>query len=757
MNYEEERSDSQRSNSQKLNSKKISGIVENIIFHNADNLYTVFSLSTKDDELVCTGYANVTAGESLLLTGSYTDHPSYGKQFAVATLEKQLPTTAAAIEKYLASGVIKGVGKAIAARIVDEFGQTTLDVIAKEPEKLATIKGISKALAQNIHDTFSSGQDLRRVILALNEWGISTAAATKIYQKYKAHTIDVIKENPYLLVTDVYGIGFKTADDIAKKMGIDPYSGYRIKAGIRYLLGQNQNNGNTCIHKNQLISHAIDLLSVQSENVNNAIIEMQLEKYLMQENINEEIYVYQNYIHMAENYVAKKTLELSQMETDQDVYNIEERILKVEKKLDIKLAIEQKNAVIQAISSGVLVITGGPGTGKTTIIKTITTLLLENGDTLELGAPTGRAAKRMTEATGIEAKTIHRMLGINFASDTAQVFDKNEDSPIEADVIIIDEASMVDLMLMHHLLKAISHGSRLILVGDANQLPSVGAGNVLKDIIASENIKVVSLQEIFRQAAQSLIVTNAHKINRGEYPMLTERAKDFFFIKRENQDNAVSMILELCSKRLVDYGYTKEDIQVLCPMKKGAVGTINLNQSLQAALNPPDWSKTEIAMRSHILREGDRVMQIKNNYQTEWYQPTDQGTLSGLGVFNGDEGYIKEIDESGRKVTIVFYDGKIVEYDYKQLEELSLSYAITIHKSQGSEYKCVVMPVYMGPPMLHNRNLLYTGLTRAKKLAVFIGIENAIYKMVDNDKEIERNSFLDYRIKKINNLFKDNE
>ena len=747
-NYEQEKFDNQ----------KIYGIVENIIFHNSDNSYTVFSLSTKDSEIVCTGYTNVVVGESLLIYGSYTNHPSYGEQFVITTLEKQVPTTSEAIEKYLASGVIKGVGKALAARIVSEFGQTTLSVIEKEYEKLVTIRGISKALAKNIHEAFSSGQDLRRVIMALNQWGISTGAATKIYQKYKSHSIDVIKENPYLLVADIYGIGFKTADDIAQKIGIDPYSNYRIKAGIRFVISQSQNSGNSCIHKTHLVETACELLDADLQHIDNALIELQLEKYLVQEKIDqnneEHIYVYQGYILSAENYVAKKTLELAKAETEQ-IFNVEEKISVTEETLEIQLASEQKKAVMQAMTAGLLVITGGPGTGKTTIIKAITTLLIDNGNIVELAAPTGRAAKRMTEATGIEAKTIHRMLGINFAPEntTGQVFDKNEDNPIEADVIIIDETSMVDLLLMYHLLKAIDKGSRLILVGDANQLPSVGAGNVLKNIISSGHVTVVSLSEIFRQAAESLIVTNAHKINRGEYPLLTEKSNDFFFIKRENQEHAVNMILELCSKRLIDYGYAKEDIQVLCPMKKGAIGTINLNQSLQATLNPPDWSKNEVAMRTHTFREGDRVMQIKNNYQAEWYQETDKGTIKGIGLFNGDEGYIREISEEQKKIIIVFYDGKVADYDYKQLEELSLSYAITIHKSQGSEYKCVVMPAYMGPPMLHNRNLLYTGLTRAKKLVVFIGLEKAIYKMVDNDKEVERNSFLDYRIKKIYEIF----
>ena len=754
----------------------LTGIIENIIYHNTDNLYTVFSLSTAGDELTCTGFLSVATGESVQLTGEYTDHPSYGKQFAVATVEKQLPTTAKAIEKYLASGTIKGVGKALAARIVDEFGNNTLHVIEKEPDKLASVRGVSKALAQNIHESFASGQDLRRIIMALNEWGISTAAATKIYQKYKAHAIDVIKENPYLLVTDIYGISFKTADVIARQMGVDSYSVYRIKAGVRFLMSQSQQSGHTCVEKNSLLTTATELLGIEAMPIDNALIEMQLEKYLLQENIHDTTYIYLGYLHAAENYVAKKMLELAAAypADDDELPLIARKIEQTETELAIQLASQQKQAVSLAMSQGAMVITGGPGTGKTTIIKTITTLLLADGYTLELAAPTGRAAKRMSEATGLEAKTIHRLLGINFASDSAtgQTFDRNEDNPIEADVIIIDETSMVDLLLMFHLLKAIAQGSRLILVGDAHQLPSVGAGNVLKDIIASQHIPVVSLCEIFRQAAESLIVTNAHRINSGQYPWLPGRAatadgdqadlsqksKDFFFLRRENQDHAVETILGLCAKRLVDYGYPTEDIQVLCPMKKGAIGTHNLNRHLQQALNPPDWSKPEVAVGEQTFRLGDRVMQIKNNYQTEWswlHSPTSHPDhpTTGLGVFNGDEGYITAIIEDQRQVTITFYDGKVVNYDYKQLNEITLSYAITIHKSQGSEYKCVIIPAYMGPPMLHNRNLLYTGLTRAKQLAVFVGIEAALYKMVDNDKEIARHSFLAYRIGKIYALY----
>ncbi|MCL1995106.1 MAG: ATP-dependent RecD-like DNA helicase [Defluviitaleaceae bacterium] len=736
----------------------LKGTVENIIFRSSENGYTVFSLDTKDEEVVCTAYIPaIKTGENVILSGNYVTHHIYGPQFNVVSYEKDLPTTATAIEKYLGSGAVKGIGSRLANRIVETFGEDTLHVIENEPQALAKVKGISKAMAENIANVFNEDTYLRKIVLSLQEYGVSPAYAMKIYKRYKDQSLAVVKENPYILSAEVVGIGFKTADKIAANLGVDPYSAYRIKAGVRYILSQvASGSGHVCTKKEDLLEAGAELLEIDPTHIDNCLIEMQLEKTIVQEKIkdqektNDSIVVYLSYFYHAENYVAKKLLELSALVIEEDG-KLQERINEAETQLNIALATEQRKAVSAALAQGVLVITGGPGTGKTTIIKTIITLLQKEGYMIELAAPTGRATKRMTEATGIEAKTIHRLLGVSLLREgPRQNFERNEDDPIEADVIVIDEMSMVDLMLMYYLLKAVAHGTRLILVGDSNQLPSVGPGNVLRDIINSGCIQVVALEEIFRQAAKSLVVTNAHRINMGQYPILNEKEGDFFFIRRQGQEDVVNTIIDLCSKRLLSYGLTQEDIQVLCPMRKSTIGATNLNIRLQQILNPHSHKKNQIQLRSTTFREGDKVMQIKNNYNLEWKQKAKEGYITGFGVFNGDEGYITEIEQDS--VTVVFYDGKVVIYGYKQLEELNLSYAITVHKAQGSEYKAVVIPIHNGPPMLHNRNLLYTALTRAKQLAIFVGIETALHKMVDNDSEIERNSFLRERIIKINEI-----
>lgn len=728
---------------------QLTGTVESIIFNNPENGYTVFSLVSRGEETICTAYIHsLNLGEHLTVSGLLVNHHNYGPQLNVTTYKNAGPSTAASIEKYLASGAIKGIGTKLASRIIEKFGENTLEIIENAPHKLATIKGISAKMADNIVNAFTSQVEQRKVIMSLAEYDISPSYAIRIYNKYKMHTLSTVKENPYMLSSEIAGIGFKIADKIASKLGIPAHSPYRIKAGIRYILSQSINNGDVCLNKETLIKSTEELLNIEASHINNSLIELQLEKIIVQEKIKNDIVVYQHYFYQAENFVAKKILELSTLKTD-TTNNVNESINVAEKKLNISLALEQRQAVNCALTEGALVITGGPGTGKTTIIKTIITLLNEAGAKVELAAPTGRAAKRMTEATDIEAKTIHRLLGITFLDGIRQSFEKNEENTIDADVLIVDEVSMVDLMLMFHLLKAVNYGTRLILVGDVNQLPSVGAGNVLRDIINSNCIKIVSLKEIFRQAAKSLVVVNAHRINMGIYPSLKEKEGDFFFIKRNNQEDIVNTILTLCTKRLIDYGLTQEDIQILCPMRKSLIGAINLNTKLQFALNPPSHDKNEIQLRNTIFREKDKVMQTKNNYNIEWRQTTEEGILNGFGIFNGDEGYINKIDEDSQSVTIEFFDGKIVVYDFKQLEELSLSYAITVHKAQGSEYKAIVMPIFNGPPMLQNRNLLYTALTRAKQLAVFVGTEEALYKMVDNDNKIERNSFLSERLIKI--------
>lgn len=734
----------------------VEGTVENIVFQNQDNGYTVFSISIDDDDLVCIGYIpKLNPGENIKIVGHYIIHPTYGKQLNIKHYEKLVPTTEKGIEKYLASGAIKGVGDKLASRIVSKFGKDTLDIIENYPEKLATVRGISKEKANNISSIFYEQIELRKVMIYLQEFGISPIYSMKIYKRYKGDAISIIKENPYALSNEIFGIGFKTADKIAFKLGIDINSPFRIKAGVRHCLNMSVSNGNVCIYKEDLIEMAQNLLQVSSVEIENIIIEMQMDKSLIQEKIEDKTVIYLNSLFYSENYVAKKLLELSMNTLDKSKTILNE-ILQIEKDTNINLAEKQREAVIESMSKGVLVITGGPGTGKTTTINTIITLLNKEGYDIELAAPTGRAAKRMSEATGMEAKTIHRLLGINFLSDDSnrQAFEKNEDNPIEADVIIIDESSMVDINLMFNLLKAISIGTRLILVGDVDQLPSVGPGNVLKDIINSNCIKVVCLEEIFRQAQESAIIMNAHRINKGEYPKLNEKNKDFFFVKRSSIDDVVNGILDLAINRLPNYIKcdTLKDIQILTPMRKSAIGALNLNQTLQETLNPKSEDKKEYQFRSITFREGDKVMQIKNNYNMKWsvYNNRNIKEEEGMGVFNGDEGLIKGINLSSETITVCFDDGKVVNYDFSQLDELELSYAITIHKSQGSEYKVVIIPVHSGPPMLLSKNLLYTAVTRAKSLAVLIGIEDTLYRMVDNNREVSRNSFLSERIIKLN-------
>lgn len=741
----------------------IKGTVETIIFLNEENSYAVFSLLYDEGtETVCTGVIPaITLGETISVTGTYITHHTYGPQLNIKSYKKFYPTSSLSIQKYLASGAIKGIGEKLASRIIQRFGDDTLKTIEEDPQALAMVKGISSDMAKKISEDFSEQSEMRKVFLNLSEYDITPLQSMKIYKKYKSHTIDVVKQNPYILSSDIVGIGFKIADKIALKIGIEVFSPYRIRAGVKYILSQCGSNGDVCIEKEDLLTQTATLLSIDKSHIDNCLIEMQLEQSLFQEKIEDKILVYGSHFYKAESYVSKKLITLSLSEVtngEHELSQLQKNIKEAESFLKIRLASEQREAVTYALTKGMLVITGGPGTGKTTIIKTIITLLQQEGATVELAAPTGRAAKRMTEATGIEAKTIHRLLGVNFISEgLRQTFEKNEENPIEADVIIIDETSMVDLILMQYLLKAVSYSSRLILVGDANQLPSVGAGNVLRDIISSGKLTVISLKEVFRQAKQSLIVTNAHNINLGLYPALNEKDGDFFFLRRNTQQDVVNTILELCTNRLISYGFLKEDIQVLCPMRKSFIGASNLNTTLQSGLNPHSNTKNEVEYRGTTFRCGDKVMQLKNNYNLEWEQTIDNIKITGHGIFNGDEGYIISVNKKLEFIEVEFYDKKIVNYSFKQLDEITLSYAITIHKAQGSEYPAVVIPIYSGPPMLHNRNLLYTALTRAKKLAVFVGSENALQRMIDNNKEIVRNSYLWYRIKKLSKVLDESD
>ncbi|MCL2611237.1 MAG: ATP-dependent RecD-like DNA helicase [Defluviitaleaceae bacterium] len=720
---------------------QLEGSIDSVIYFNEENGYTVFSVSIQnEDKITCLAYTEgLNPGETLKLEGEYIEHPIYGRQLSVNKYEKQIPTTLSGIEKYLSSGAIKGIGPKYANSIVKKFGEDTLEIIEKNPEKLAEIRGISLEKAENISVLFQEQAELRRIIMTFSEFGISTNYAMKIYKRYREHSVDIIKENPYVLSSDIIGIGFKIADKIATNIGVAPNSLARIKAGIKYILSDSISNGDVAIEKEVLLSKTKELLSIELFEIENAIVELQIEKEVIAENIREKLYIYQNFFFYAENYVAKKLLELNNYQSNS-----------YELSLDDNLAELQKKAVEQSLKSGVLIITGGPGTGKTTTLKAILQIYEKFNISFELASPTGRAAKRMSETTGYKAKTIHRLLGVSHLEENKarQSFEKDEDNPIETDAIIIDETSMVDLPLMYHLLKAIEIGTRLILVGDADQLPSIGPGNILRDIINSEKISTVALKEIFRQAGESLIVQNAHKINQGIMPNIEKKDKDFFFIKKQSQEEVEKTIVDLAKNRLPGYlGIKKEDIQVLSPMRKSTIGIMNLNRSLQKALNHGSDFKIEVQHGNTTFRTFDRVMQIKNNYQLEWTIP--ETGEKGEGIFNGDEGHIVSIDKKFEKMKVKFYDNKVIEYDFSNLDELTLSYAITIHKSQGSEYDAVIIPIHSGPPMLLTRNLLYTGLTRAKKLAVFVGTESMLENMIANNKEVSRNSFLAERMQKL--------
>ncbi|MBR1444811.1 MAG: ATP-dependent RecD-like DNA helicase [Firmicutes bacterium] len=742
----------------------ISGTVDNIIYYNSENSYAVFSLvfdepkvlsegGDEEEEIICVGtVANINIGESIKVIGSMIKHPSYGEQLKIEFYEKMMPSSEKGIEKYLASGVIKGIGKSYAKKIVEKFGDKTFEVMEKTPEKLAQIKGISLNRAIQIGNVFYEQTELRRVMLYLQDFNISPTYAVKIYKHYKEKTIQTIQTDPYVLAEDIYGIGFRTADEIAEKVGISKESDFRIKAGIKYVLSNNSANGHVYLPADELTTQSAALLEIAPETVENGIDNLLIERKVCSERTENGLIIFLSSYYYAESYVAKKLIELASVDLH-NAGNYEKKIKKIEEEENITLAAQQREAVKQAMKNGVMVITGGPGTGKTTTINTIIKLLDEENYEIQLAAPTGRAAKRMTETTGRPAATIHRLLGINFLAEDSkkQTFEKNEDCPIEADVVIIDESSMVDIILMHHLLKAIAIGTRLIIVGDADQLPSVGAGNVLRDIIASERIKVVRLTEIFRQARESSIIMNAHRINKGEYPVLNEPNKDFFFVKRYNIDDVAETIRELITSRLPKFAKCEpSEIQVLTPMRKSQIGVINLNPFLREAMNPSSPYKAEKEYRGTVFREGDKVMQIKNNYNITW-EIYENGKYvdDGTGVFNGDDGIIKRINDDEEYIEVVYDDNKHVKYDYTQLDELELSYAVTIHKSQGSEYRVVIIPIHSGPAMLLSRNLLYTAVTRAKELAVIVGIPETLERMVDNNREVNRYTYLKERIRNL--------
>ncbi len=735
----------------------LEGSVEDIIFYNDDNGYTVFDFKSDDgDEIICVGTVpQVRKGDMLKLSGSMVIHPTYGLQFKVEFYERVVPTTADAIEKYLGSGIVKGIGPKTAKKIVDKFGAATFYVIEEKFDRLVEIKGITYDKALSVHNSFCAQRDIRKVMLYLQEYGVTPALAMKIYKKFGYRTIDVIKENPYRLAEDISGIGFKIADKLASSMGISQDSPSRIKSGIGYILNAALADGNMYLPRDVLIRKSGEILSVDCDTADNCLREMQIEHKVINETIDGIEAVYLMPMYYTENSAAKMLLELSFFHDDADLKKINEKIDSVEDKTGIYLAEQQRQAVIESMQEGVLVITGGPGTGKTTIIHTIIQIFKSEGMEVLLAAPTGRAAKRMTETTGIEAKTIHRLLGVAYMNDNSerQKFEKDEGDPLDADVIIIDEVSMVDMQLFNSLLKAVSPGTRLILVGDANQLPSVAAGNVLKDIINSGKIKTVCLTEIFRQAKKSAIVMNAHRINDGIQPVMNEEGTDFFFVNAQYVPEIPKKIVELITKRLPKFTGANSfgEMQVLTPMRKGTIGAAGLNKTLQQALNPPSGKKKEYETNSTTFREGDKVMQIKNNYNIAWKTVDENGRVTddGCGIYNGDMGVIVEINTGTETVKVLFDDMRQAVYEFTALDELELAYAVTIHKSQGSEYPVVIIPVHNGPPMLMSRNLLYTAVTRAKKFVIIIGLKSEVNRMVENDREISRYSGYRYRLEKM--------
>ena len=727
--------------------EELKGYVDHIIFRNPDNGYTVFVMVC-DEELTCVGtFSMLSEGENIRVKGEYTEHPMYGKQFTVQTLEECEPEDEASMERYLGSGAIKGIGAALAARIVRRFKKDTFRIIEEEPERLVEVKGISERKAMEISDQVAEKRDLRQAMIFLQQYGISLNLAVKIYGIYQQDIYRIIKENPYQLADDVQGVGFKIADEIAAKAGIRTDSDFRIRSGILYTLLQATAEGHTYLPQKELTKRTVELLGVEPEHI---------EEHYMNLSIDKKIIIKGDHIYGAAYYYMEASVAsmLQELDIKYDVPEIEMelRISQIEKHSGMEPDEMQILAVKEAVKNGLLVITGGPGTGKTTTINTIIRYFESEGMDIALAAPTGRAAKRMSDTTGYEARTIHRMLELNGGMDGNAGFSRNADHPLETDVIIIDEMSMVDINLMYALLKAVTAGTRLILVGDVNQLPSVGPGSVLKDIIDSEAFPVVKLTKIFRQATQSDIVINAHKINDGEEVVLDNKSMDFFFLKRYEADKIINVTIQLIAQKLPKFvDASPFDIQVLTPMRKGLLGVERLNGILQQYLNPKSGDKKEREHGSHIFREGDKVMQTKNNYQLEWEIRSKYGFAidKGLGVFNGDMGIIKEINEYAETMTVEFDEGRMVDYSLKNLDELELAYAITIHKSQGSEYPAVVIPLLNGPQMLMNRNLLYTAVTRAKKCVTLVGDENTFVSMIQNTRQQKRYTGLGEEIRKL--------
>ncbi|RDY22828.1 ATP-dependent RecD-like DNA helicase [Romboutsia maritimum] len=728
--------------------ERIEGMVSDIVFKNEDNGYTIAHLANEKDEVVIVGCMPTLAiGESIEVQGKWVNHKTYGAQFEVNKFMPVTPSSLEGIYVYLSSGMIHGIGEKMAKRIIDKFGVNTLEVIQNTPERLEEVEGVGKKKVKQIVKSYEENRDLRNIIIELSPYGITPNYCLKIYKKYKNKAIDVINQNPYRLAEDIRGIGFKIADNIASKIGIDKHSKDRIEQGILYALHQSLSNGNTYLPKHILIEESSKILDIKGSIIEECIMGLAYDQKVHIEKSKDNYLVYLIPYYISENGVCKQIIKLSQCEFEDLKIDIEKEIQVVEKEDDIKLAQNQILAVKEAINGGVVIITGGPGTGKTTTINTIIKIFENNNKEVVLAAPTGRAAKRMSETSNKEAKTIHRLLEMGYATDSEELlFFKDEEDPIKADVVILDEVSMVDILLMYSLLRAIKPGTRVILVGDSDQLPSVGAGNVLKDMIDSDVINVVRLNEIFRQAQESMIVVNAHRINNGEPLHLNSKNKDFFFIKKNTNEEILNEIIGLVNERLPKfYKLDKlKDIQVLASMRKGDLGVTNLNTELQKYLNKPDKFKVEENFAKRVFRVGDKVMQIKNNYTKKW--ETEDQSDSGEGVYNGDIGYIYHIEKDKKIVYVIFDQIKIVSYRYDELDELDHSFCTTIHKSQGSEFPVVVIPITWAPPMLLSRNLIYTAVTRAKKLVVLVGDVKYLEYMIKNNKTNERYSNLSEKL-----------
>ncbi|EGT3902509.1 ATP-dependent RecD-like DNA helicase [Clostridioides difficile] len=729
--------------------EKLEGMISEIVFKNEDNGYTIAHLVNENDEIVVVGCMPTLAiGESIEVEGKWVNHKIYGTQFEVNSFMPVTPSSLEGIYVYLSSGMIHGIGEKMAKRIIDKFGVDTLEVIQNSPEKLQEVEGIGSKKVKQIVKSYEEDRELRNIIIQLSPFGITPNYCLKIYKKYKSSAIEVINKNPYQLAEDIRGIGFKVADSIASKIGIDKNSKDRICQGILYTLNKSLSNGHTYLPEHVLIQDSEKLLELNGEIIKECVMMLVYNQKIHIEKVNNENLIYLMPYYLAENGVCSQIVKLSQYEFEDLKIDIDNEINVLEEDKKIKLAEKQILAVKESVNSGVLIITGGPGTGKTTTINAIIDIFENNGKSVTLAAPTGRAAKRMSETSNKEAKTIHRLLEMGFSTDDDLTFFKDEEDPINSDVIIVDEVSMVDIILMYNLLRAIKLGTRVILVGDSDQLPSVGAGNVLKDMINSNIINVVKLNEIFRQAQESMIIVNAHKINNGEPLYLNTKGKDFFFIRKSTNEEILNEIIGLVNERLPKFYKVDKlkDIQVLSSMRKGELGVTNLNIELQKYLNKKEKFKVEESFSKRVFRVGDKVMQVKNNYTKKW--ETEDQKESGEGIYNGDIGYVYHIDKDKKTIYILFDQTKIVSYLYDELDEIDHSFCTTIHKSQGSEFPVVVLPIAWAPPMLLSRNLLYTAVTRAKKLVVLVGDVKYLEYMIKNNRVNQRYSNLGYKLNK---------